>query len=55
MDSFDPVFAFIPILVILFYISMIVFTVYFMVKVLKNQNDIKGFLNDISDKLNQKD
>ena len=44
-----------PILVILFYIAIAVFIIWFTLKVLNNQKAMKGFLKDISDKLEQKD
>ncbi|WP_397537826.1 hypothetical protein [Rummeliibacillus pycnus] len=55
MDEFLTTFAFIPILVILLYFAVIIFVFYFMVKVLLNQKEIKGFLKDISEKLDQKE
>ncbi|WP_164489650.1 MULTISPECIES: hypothetical protein [unclassified Rummeliibacillus] len=53
MDDFLTTFAFIPILFVLLYFAAIIFVFYFMVKVLLNQKEIKSFLKDISDKLDQ--
>lgn len=51
--SGDAIFAFFPIISILFYIAPVVFVIWFLLKLLKIQQEKNLILKDISDKLDQ--
>lgn len=51
--GYDSVLAFLPIITILFYIAPVVFVIWFMIKLLKIQQEKNKILRTISDKLDK--